>query len=181
MLEGQIPSYLGAQHPAEVYTARRVSPRPLQWHPDGTKVVRIYQTDFESDIAVRTTVAVCEYGGALTTRPYTSQGYGVVKFSSVSGTSTTDTEQKGWLNRLWFMLENDKPSFLLTLWANANCGWHGAMWHNLTGSGWFYYPEPDVVKFPNLCRTSTTDTVKESLPFPALPDADHCPVWRPVG
>ncbi len=71
------------------------------------------------------------------------------------------------------MLENDKPSFLLTLLANANCGWHGAVWHNLTGSRWFYYPEPDVVKFPNLCRISKTNTVQESLPFPVLPEVDQ--------
>ncbi len=32
-------------------------------------------TDFESDIAVKTTVAVCEYDGAPTTQLYTPQDY----------------------------------------------------------------------------------------------------------
>ncbi len=34
----------------------------------------------------------------------------------------TDTVKKGWLNRPWLMTEQGKPPFLLTLWANANCG-----------------------------------------------------------
>ncbi len=38
--------------------------RLLQRHPDGINVAIIYPTDFESDIAVKTTVAVCEHSGA---------------------------------------------------------------------------------------------------------------------
>ncbi len=64
--------------------------------------------------------------------------HGIVKFSSVSGTSTTDTVQKRWLNWLGLMVENGKHPYPLTLLANANCGWHRAVRHNWTGSGWFY-------------------------------------------
>ncbi len=46
-----------------------------QWHPDGTNLAGTCQTDTESDMAVKTTVAVCEYGGAPTTQLYTPQDY----------------------------------------------------------------------------------------------------------
>ncbi len=53
----------------------------------------------ESDMDVKTTVAVCEYHGAPTTQLYAPQDYftnrrDVVKFSNISGTSTTDTVQR---------------------------------------------------------------------------------------
>ncbi len=62
----------------------------------------------------------------------------VVKFSNISGISATDTVQKGWLNQPWLMIENGKPPFLLMLLANANCGCHRALRHNLTGSKWLH-------------------------------------------
>ncbi len=59
-----------------------------------------------------------------------------VKFSNISGTSTTDTVQLWWLNRLWLMIENDLlPPDLLP---NANCGWYRALRHNIIDSEWFY-------------------------------------------
>ncbi len=79
-------------------------------------------------------------------------GHGVVKFSSISGTSPTDAVQKGWLNRPLFMIENDKHSVLWTLLANTNCDWHGALRHNWTGSGWFYHSDPTLLSLP-----TTTD------------------------
>ncbi len=56
--------------------------------------------------------------------------------------------------------------------ANANCGWHKAVWRNLTGSGWFYYPNP---------RTSTTDIAVEFIISSAtwgwlMPSLTTC--WR---
>ncbi len=46
-----------------------------QWHTDGANVAGIYRTDTESDTAVKTAAAVCEYCGASTTRLITPQNY----------------------------------------------------------------------------------------------------------
>ncbi len=93
-----------------------------QWHLDGMKVAWIYQTDIESDTAVKTTVAVCEYTSSYNTTMGLSNEHrhDVVKFSNVSGTSTTDTVQKGWLNRPCLMIENGELPLLLMLLANGN-------------------------------------------------------------
>ncbi len=122
-------SHLGAQYSAEVHTARRVSlPAPMtsRWHqhclnlPNGLLIRHSGQSNcccvwirWNSDNKT-----------LYTTGLFYEHRHGVVKFSNVSGTSTTDTVQKGWLNWPWSMLENDKPSLLRTLLANANCGWH---------------------------------------------------------
>ncbi len=68
-------------------------------------IAGIYKTDTESDMAVKTTVAMHEYCVAPTTWHYTTGLFyehrqGVIKISSASGTSTADTVQKGCLNRL---------------------------------------------------------------------------------
>ncbi len=39
----------------------------LQCHPNGTNIDIAYLTDIESDIAIKRTVAVCEYHGAPST------------------------------------------------------------------------------------------------------------------
>ncbi len=54
------------------------------------------------------------------------------------------------------MIENSKPPFRLTLLANTNCGWHGAVRHNKSGFVWFHEQTHDF-KFSSLCRTSTTE------------------------
>ncbi len=84
---------------------------------------------------------------------------GVVKFSNVSGTFTTDTVQKGWLNRSWLTTENGKVPFLLMLLANADCGWHGAEQHNRLRV--ISSTRSVVVEFSNLCRTFTTDILQK--------------------
>ncbi len=48
------------------------------WHspdPDDTDVAGICWTDFESEMTVKATIAVCECHGAPTTRLYTAQDY----------------------------------------------------------------------------------------------------------
>ncbi len=77
----------------------------------------------------------------------------VMKLYNFSGTSTTDTLQKWWLYQSKLMTENGKPLFLVTLQANANCGWHRAVWHNLTGFGQFYEDRHNVVTLSNLSMT----------------------------
>ncbi len=64
--------------------------------------------DIESDIVTKTNIAVCEHHAAPAAR------HGVVKFSSVSGTSTTETVQKGWLNRPWLKTESNQSPLLGT-------------------------------------------------------------------
>ncbi len=83
-----------------------------------------------------------------TTRLCYEHRHDVVKFCSVSGTA--DTVQRWWLNQPWLMTDDDKlPFFLKQLMsANANCGWHGAVRYNLTGSRWFYYPDTTLLSFP---------------------------------
>ncbi len=105
-------------------------------------MLEIYWTDIESDMAVKTAVAVWILWSSYNTTLYTTglsyeRRHGVVKFSNVSRTSTADAVQRWWLYQPWSVIENDKPPFLLTLLTNTNCGWHGAVWHSLTGSGWF--------------------------------------------
>ncbi len=91
--------------------------------------------------------------------------HNVVKFFNVSGTSTTDTVQKGRLNRSWLIIENGKYCFLLMLLANVKRGWYLAVRHNLTGSGWFYEHRNSVIQFSNLSRISTTDKVQATWLF----------------
>ncbi len=60
-----------------------------QWHPDGMNVARIYRTDIESDMAVKTAVAVCETWSSYNTSLYTTglpyeHRHGVVQFSNIS-------------------------------------------------------------------------------------------------
>ncbi len=124
--------------------------RLLQWRPDSTNVVRIYRADFESDMVVKTTVAVFKYHWAPTTRLSTPWNdvmntvtwsfptfLGLQNWKSAEMMSKSDV-----VNRKW------QVSLLLMLLANAYCVGHGAVSHNLTGSGWFYYSDPTLLSFP---------------------------------
>ncbi len=67
-------------------------------------VAGIYQTDFESDIVVKTTVAVWIPWSSNNTTLYTTglcyeHRHSVIKFSNISGTSTSDAVEKGRFNR----------------------------------------------------------------------------------
>ncbi len=107
-----------------------------QWHP----VAGIYQTDWIRHSGQNNCCCVWTAWSSYSTTLYTTQlsdqhRHGVVKFSNVSGTSTTDSGQN-WLNWPQLIVENAKPWMIL-----------------LT--------TPDVVKFPNLSRTSTSNMVQK--------------------
>ncbi len=110
-------------------------------------------TDRYTDIAVKTTVAVCEKHVAPTTRLYTPQHYvmnthrATLSFPTFLGLNNwccaKRTIKSAVVNdRKWQALPPPDAT------SNANCGWHRALWHNWTGSGWFYHPDPMFLSFP---------------------------------
>ncbi len=120
------------QHPAEALTARTVSPRSPMTSWQHQRFPNVPNGLWIRHGGLNCCSVWVRWSSDKTTLYTTGFSYEhrhcVLQFSKVSETSATDTVQKGGLNQLWFMLENEKLSFLLKIRANTNRGWHGAVW-----------------------------------------------------
>ncbi len=132
-------------------------------------------TDVESDMAVKTTIALCEYHGAPTTRLYIPRG-------CVMNTDTALLSFPTFLGLPQLILCRNDDYFCYYFWLFNDIKWqvplppdaasywlmltvavrlvHGAVWHSLTDSGWFY--EHSVDKSSNLSSTLTNDVVQQT-------------------